>query len=32
VLLLGLRRGAVLTLLAAGAVGLMIAVAGGPLP
>jgi chromate transporter len=32
VLLLGLRRGVVLTLLAAGAVGLMIAVAGGPLP
>jgi len=32
VLLLGLRRGAVLTLLAAGAVGLTIALAGGPLP
>jgi chromate transporter len=31
-LLLGLRRGTVLTLLAAGAVGLIIAVAGGPLP
>ena len=32
VLLLGLRRGVVLTLLAAGAVGLTIALAGGPLP
>jgi chromate transporter len=32
VLLLGLRRGVVLTLLAAGAVGLVIALAGGPLP
>jgi len=32
VLLLGLRRGVVLTLLAAGAVGLIIALAGGPLP
>ena len=31
-LLLGLRRGVVLTLLAAGAVGLIIALAGGPLP
>jgi hypothetical protein len=32
VLLLGLRRGVVLTLLAAGATGLIIALAGGPLP
>jgi chromate transporter len=32
VLLLVLRRGVVTTLLAAGAVGLVIAVAGGPLP
>jgi len=32
VLLLGLRRGVVLTLLAAAAVGLIIALAGGPLP
>jgi chromate transporter len=32
VLLLGLRRGVVLTLLAAGAVGLTVALAGGPLP
>jgi chromate transporter len=32
VLLLVLRRGVVLTLLAAGAVGLIIALAGGPLP
>jgi chromate transporter len=32
VLLLGLRRGAVLTLLTAGAVGVIIALAGGPLP
>jgi chromate transporter len=32
VLLLGLRRGVVLTLLAAGAVGTIIALAGGPLP
>ena len=32
VLLLGLRRGVVLTLLAAGAVGVIIALAGGPLP
>jgi chromate transporter len=32
VLLLALRRGVVLTLLAAGAVGLIIALAGGPLP
>jgi chromate transporter len=32
VFLLGLRRGVVLTLLAAGAVGLTIALAGGPLP
>jgi chromate transporter len=31
-LLLGLRRGVVLTLLAAGATGLIIALAGGPLP
>jgi chromate transporter len=31
-LLLGLRRSVVLTLLAAGAVGLIIALAGGPLP
>ena len=31
-LLLGLRRGVVLTLLAAGAVGLIISLAGGPLP
>jgi chromate transporter len=31
-LLLGLRRGVVLTLLAAAAVGLIIALAGGPLP
>jgi chromate transporter len=32
VLLLGLRRGVVLTLLAAAAVGTIIALAGGPLP
>ena len=32
VLLLGLRRGVVLTLLAAGATGVIIALAGGPLP
>jgi len=32
VLLLGLRRGVVLTLLAAGAAGVIIALAGGPLP
>jgi chromate transporter len=32
VLLLGLRRGVVLTLLAAGTVGVIIALAGGPLP
>jgi chromate transporter len=32
VLLLALRRGVVLTLLAAGAVGVIIALAGGPLP
>jgi len=32
VLLLGLRRGVVLTLLAAAAAGLLIALAGGPLP
>ena len=32
VLLLGLRRGVVLTLLAAAATGLLIALAGGPLP
>ena len=32
ILLLPLRRGVVLTLLAAGATGLLIAVAGGPLP
>jgi chromate transporter len=32
VLLLGLRRGVVLTLLAAGAIGVMIALTGGPLP
>jgi chromate transporter len=32
VLLLGLRRGVVLTLLAAAAVGMIIALAGGPLP
>jgi chromate transporter len=32
VLLLGLRRGVVFTLLAAGAVGLAVALAGGPLP
>jgi chromate transporter len=32
VLLLGLRRGVVLTLLSAAAVGLIIALAGGPLP
>jgi chromate transporter len=32
VLLLGLRRGVVLTLCAAGAAGLLIALAGGPVP
>ncbi|MBV9450508.1 MAG: chromate efflux transporter [Streptosporangiaceae bacterium] len=32
VLLLGLRRGVVLTLCAAGAIGLLIALAGGPVP
>ncbi len=32
VLMLGLRRGVVLTLVSAGAVGILIAVAGGPLP
>ena len=32
VLLLGLRRGVVLTLLAAAATGLLVALAGGPLP
>ncbi|HLJ99138.1 MAG TPA: chromate efflux transporter, partial [Streptosporangiaceae bacterium] len=32
VLLLGLRRGVVLTLCAAGAVGVLVALAGGPLP
>ena len=32
VLLLGLRRGVVLTLLAAAAAGLAVALAGGPLP
>jgi chromate transporter len=32
ILLLALRRGVVLTLLSAGAVGILIAVAGGPLP
>jgi hypothetical protein len=32
VLLLGLRRGVVLTLLAAAAAGTIIALAGGPLP
>jgi chromate transporter len=32
VLLLGLRRGPVLTLLSAGAIGVIIALAGGPLP
>jgi chromate transporter len=32
VLLLALHRGVVLTLVAAGAVGVIIALAGGPLP
>ena len=32
VVMLGLRRGVVLTLVSAGAVGILIAVAGGPLP
>ena len=32
VLMLALRRGVVLTLLAAGAIGTLIALAGGPLP
>jgi hypothetical protein len=32
VLLLGLRRGAVTTLLLAGAAGTIVALAGGPLP
>src|SRR5205823_14556040 len=32
ILMLALRRGVVLTLIAAGAVGTLIAVAGGPLP
>jgi chromate transporter len=32
VLLLGLRRGVVLTLLAAAGTGLLVALAGGPLP
>ena len=32
ILLVGLRRGVVLTLLAAGAIGVLVAVSGGPLP